>query len=32
MSYGPKVYKDNNGDQQRQKEEQALNPWSGPGQ
>lgn len=25
-------YKDNNDDQQRQKEEQALTPWSGPGQ
>jgi predicted secreted acid phosphatase len=24
-------YKDNNDDQQRQKEEQALTPWSGPG-
>jgi 5'-nucleotidase (lipoprotein e(P4) family) len=25
-------YKDNDDDQQRQKEEQALSPWSGPGQ
>jgi acid phosphatase len=25
-------YKDNNADQQRQKEEQALHPWSGPGE
>jgi acid phosphatase len=25
-------YKDNNADQQRQKEEQALAPWSGPGE